>query len=143
MKIFGAALIVSGGYVLGRIPGLQNKRRAMALQEVIKVFQEYKHDLAEYRLSLDESLSKSGGLGLDLLKGCEIRGLQSEDRSLVDETIIRLKNGSYRESTEWVNILLDRLTQTVDKLKETENTTGKALPLVTSVIGLLIAVLLF
>ena len=136
-------MIVSGGYLLGRIPGYQNKKRSMALQEIIKAFQGYKHDLTEYRLSLDESFSKSGGIGVELLKGCEIRGLHSEDRNLIDESITRLQNGSYRESTECVNVLLDRLSQTVDKLKENENTTGKALPLVTSVIGLLIAVLLF
>jgi hypothetical protein len=143
MKVFGAALIVSGGYLLGRIPGYQNKKRYMTLKEIINVFQSYKHDLAEYRLSIDESFSKSGGIAMELLKGCEIRGLHSEDRNLIDESILRLKNGSYRESTECVSLLLDKLVQTVDKLKENESTTGKALPLVTSVIGLLIAVLLF
>ncbi len=136
-------MIVSGGYLLGRIPGCQNKKRCKAIEEVIKLFQSFKHDLTEYRLSMQESFSKKGGVALELLNGCEIKGLLGEDQRLIEDAIQRLKNGSYRESTECVKALIDALNQTAENLKASEKTVGKALPLVTSIIGFLIAVLLF
>lgn len=143
MKIFGAALIVSGGYLLGRIPGIQNKKRYALLQEITTLFQTFKHDLTEYRLSIRESFSKGGMMGEELLKGCDIQGLQKEDRTMINTALDQIKNASYRESIECVNSLLNKLMLLTDELLSKEKTTGKALPLVTGVIGLLIAILLF
>ncbi len=142
-KIFGAVLIVSGGYLLGRVPGYQNIKRIKAIAEIINVFQRYKHDLTEYRLPLQESFKNQGGIALEILNGCQINGLQSEDRSMIESAIDQLKNASYRESLDCVDAMLKAMTQSVEKLKASQETTGKALPLVTGVIGLLVAVLLF
>lgn len=143
MKIFGAALIVSGGYLLGRIPSIQNKKRCALLQEITTLFQTFKHDLTEYRLSIRESFSKGGTMGEELLKGCDIQGLQKEDRTIINTALDQIKNASYRESIECVDSLLKKLMLLTDELLSKEKTTGKALPLVTGVIGLLIAILLF
>ena len=73
MKIFGAVLIVSGGYLIGKIRTLQWSRRLNALTEIAELFREFDRNLREYRVSLMDSLQGKGELADAILSGTPIK----------------------------------------------------------------------
>lgn len=142
-KIFGAALIVSGGYLIGSIRVRQKKCRMEILLEIHGLLEHYFSELKEYRSSIDESFSGRGILADRLLAGQFPKGLLNEDRQMLTSLFQQLKVGSYKQSITVTEEALQRLQSTANKLKEEAASQGKALPLVTGAIGFLIAVLLF
>ncbi len=143
MKIFGAVLIVSGGYLIGKIRTLQWSRRLNALTEIAELFREFDRNLREYRVSLMDSLQGKGELADAILSGTPIKGLLHEDHRKLESTVCQLKIGSYQESVAVSAAFLTYLDGTIRTLQEETVSSGKALPLVTGAIGLLIAVFLF
>ena len=142
-KIFGAALIVSGGYLIGSVRVRQSKRRMEILVEIHGLLEHYFAELKEYRRSIDESFSSGGSLAVQLMNGEFPKGLLNEDRQMLTSLFQRLKVGSYKQSIAVTEETVQRLQSTIKKLKEEAASQGKALPLVTGAIGFLIAVLLF
>ncbi|MBQ8894251.1 MAG: hypothetical protein IJ043_07575 [Clostridia bacterium] len=143
MKIFGAVLIVSGGYAIGRIRTHQWEKRLRVLTEIKCLFEDYDRDLREFRRSIEDCFSSKGELAENLLYNRPIKGLLQEDMTRLETSVCRFKSGSFRDSLETNTELLEYLGHTVKKMQEDLASSGKALPLVTGAIGLLIAVLLF
>lgn len=143
MKIFGAVLIISGGYLIGRVRTLQWNRRLKALNEVAELFREFDRSLREYRLSLSEALQNKGETADCILAGKPVRGLQAEDIRRLESTACQLRIGSFQDSVAVNHAFLTYLESTITTLQEEIASSGKALPLVTGAIGLLIAVFLF
>lgn len=143
MKIIGAALIVSGGYLLGKIRILQWNRRIKSLNEICGLFQRYLNDLSEYRASADEFFSKHGSLGKSILKAESIEGFTTEDFERLRSCTDRLKHENYQSSLSIVRQYIEQQKSLIKALEEETASSGKALPLVTGAIGLLVAVFLF
>ncbi|MBQ7094961.1 MAG: hypothetical protein IJN80_00700 [Clostridia bacterium] len=143
MKIIGAALIVSGGYLLGRIRIHQWNIRLKNLKRVCELFECYLGELSEYRTSVEEFFSNQGNFGKELLGDDSIMGLTAEDLQRARGCMERLKRENYQESLRIVRKYIDQLKALIKALEEEAGSSGKALPLVTGVIGFLIAVFLF
>lgn len=143
MKIFGAVLIVSGGYLIGKLRTVQWQRRLKALCEIRELLVQYDRDLREFRRSVSDSLGNKGELAESLLENRPIKGLLQEDQSRLEMAFHCFKHGSFRESQEVSSEMLAYLEHVIKKMQEDIASSGKALPLVTGAIGLLIAVLLF
>ncbi len=138
-KIFGAVLIVSGGYLLGKVRTNQMRKRHRILQTITKNFREFDAQLREYRRSLQEFSADR----VDLLYLTEDKALLQEERTEIEDAIKKMQVASFRESVEVSASILKYLEHQCKKLEEDIATTGKALPLVTGALGLLVAVLLF
>ncbi len=143
MKIIGAVLIVSGGYLLGWIRIHQWNIRLRTLKKVCGLFECYLSDLSEYRTSVEEFFSNQEVFGQKLLGSDPIAGLTAEDLQRARECLNRLKRENYQESLRIVRKYIDQLKALIKALEEEAASSGKALPLVTGVIGFLIAVFLF
>lgn len=138
-KIFGAVLIVSGGYFLGRMRTSQMVSRRRILHQLNRMFSDFDSQLREYRRSWKEFLEDNQALH-DLL---EHKLLLSEERVEINRFIEKIQAAPFRESVEVSSSILSYLKHQCEKIEEDIATTGKALPLVTGAIGLLVAVLLF
>ena len=143
MKIFGAALIVSGGYLLGRLRVVQWNRRLNVLGDIHELFKKYSAALAEYRLSPKDYFSEQGTLGIKILNGESIEGLCSEDQDQINKLVGRMKKESYQEVLAACRSYMCDQEILIKKIKEETGSSGKAMPLVTGAIGFLIAVFLF
>ena len=141
-KIFGALLIVSGGYAMGRVACLNKKNRLTALKELDRLFQLFGNALREYRSTLEETFRQEGEIAQQILSGDLVKGLSQQDIQYLESTVSQLKMGTYRESVEANDAFLNYLGSAIKCLEEDAATTGKALPLVTGAVGLLVAVLL-
>ena len=139
MKIFGVVLIVSGGYLIGMIRTNRSKHRYEILKSIHALFAEFNGELREYRRSWAEFEENHSELS-ELLRECESMG---EDWADIEAAIRKLQVGTFRESIEVSNTLLERLRNQVEKIEEEIGTTGRAFPLVTGAIALLVSVLLF
>ncbi|MBQ7971101.1 MAG: hypothetical protein IJ294_01950 [Clostridia bacterium] len=69
--------------------------------------------------------------------------LLNEERELIFEAIEKIKSDSYQDALNRCGTVIDRLSDIIENLKKTEEKSGKARPLVTGALGLLLAVLLF
>ena len=144
MKTFGAVLIVSRGYLIGRIRVAQEAGRLKALRAVETLFKEYDSDLRRYRRSLSESLKGKGGIAEAILEGAPIKDLRKEEQLRLNSAVNQLQNNaSFQESLEISGEFLHWLESAASKLEEDHASQKKALPLLTAAIGLLIAVLLY
>ena len=143
MKIFGAALIVSGGYLLGKVRTFQWERRLRLLMMVQTLFKDYQRGLQEYRRSMNDCFEGKGELAEKILAGQPIKGLLHEDQIKIQKVVCQLKSSSFQQSIDAGRTFLNELEGTIKKIREDTASQGKALPLVTGSIGLLIAVLLF
>ena len=138
-KIFGVVLIVSGGYFIGKLRTNHSKNRYENLKSIQTLFGEFNVELREYRRSWGEFEETHSAVSKSL-KECELMGEEWLD---IEETIRKLQVGSFRESLEVSNALLERLNRRVKEMEEEIETTGRAFPLVTGAIALLVSVLLF
>ncbi len=143
MKIIGAVLIVSGGYLIGKVRTLQWSKRLKILTEVQQLFSDFDRDLREKRIALAESLQNKGETAAAILSGTPVKGLVSEDVHRLESTVCQLKMGSYQDSIAVSGSFLKYLDGTIRTLREETASAGKALPIVTGAIGLLIALFLF
>jgi hypothetical protein len=143
MKLFGAALIVSGGYLLGKFKTSQWNKRLKLLREVQDLFTSFDRSMREYRQSINEFLKDRGLLANDILNDQPIKGLLQEDQQKLTAAVCCYRTGSYRESIEVGSEFLAYLNHAIVKTQEDITTSGKAIPLVTGAIGLLVSVLLF
>ncbi len=142
-KIFGAALIVSGGYLLGWVYTYQRRKRMETLIAIRQIFSDFDQGLREYRQSLDEALANSGMLGDAILNHTPISQIDQNDREVIDRAIQKITNSGYSDSISISKELLNTLDERIKKLSMDNQNGGKSLPLVTGSVGLLVAVLLF
>ncbi len=129
--------------MIGNVRVRQGKNRLEKLTEICDLLEGYFLDLKQYRRSMIESLSGRGQTAEMLLEGEMPKGLTSEDRQLLTVLLQQLKVNSYKQSITATEDALQKLQNTVNKLKEEAASQWKALPLVTGAIAFLIAVLLF
>ena len=143
MKIFGAVLIVSSGYILGRIRTLRWKQRLKALKELHDLILEYSGALAEFRLSFRDFLSDQGTMGRKILDGEGMDGLAEEDQVNLNDMIRMMKTTSFQEALSACRTYLSNQEILIQKIEEEVGSSGKAFPLVTGAFGFLVAVFLF
>ena len=136
-------MIVSGGYLLGRVRTVQQKRRVSALKALHSDFEGYENALSEYRSSAEEYFEKLGESGQKICAAEPISGLTTEDMQRLKDLLQRLKKENYFDALELVRQYLSALSASISALEEEVKTAGKALPLVTGAIGFLVAVFLF
>ena len=136
-------MIVSSGYLLGKVRTDQWKKRVKALLILQELFKDFDQELRSYRKTIQESFAEKGEIAKNVLSDIPISGLVEEDRMKLHTAILNIKNSSFRESVAANQDLLNYLEHTIKKLQEDTASSGKALPIVTGAIGLLIAVLLF
>ncbi len=142
-KIFGAALIVSGGYLLGWVYTYQKRKRMETLIALRQIFFEFDQGLREYRHPLDKTLANSGMLGNALLNHTPISWIDQDDREVIDRAMQQISNSGYSDSVSISKELLNTLDERIKKLSMDNQRGGKSLPLVSGSAGLLVAVLLF
>jgi hypothetical protein len=142
-KIFGAALIVSGGYLLGWAYTCRRRKRMETLIALQQMFSDFDRGLREYRQTLDETLANSGMLGDALLNHKPISWIDQNDREEIDRAMQQISNSGYSDSISISKELLNTLDERIKKLSMDNQSGGKLLPLVTGSVGLLVAVLLF
>ena len=143
MKIFGAVLIVSGGYLLGRVRTLQQNKRIKSLRKIRDGFEGFERKLSEYRVSAMEYFEKYGPLGEKICGDLPINGLILADRERLSILMETLKKSNYQDALENVRNYLKESSSLIKALEEEAESGGKALPLVTGTIGFLVAVFLF
>ncbi len=143
MKIWGGALIVSGGYLLGWVRVRQWKKRLKLLEEIYLLFEAYLQELRQYRRSLKEFFAEKGELAGKIFSGEMISGLLNEDQKRIQNVISQLKNSSFQKSIDVCDEYIREIGNTIKKMQEDTASQGKALPLVTGAIGFLVAVLLY
>ena len=141
-KIFGAALIVSGGYLGGWIPSKNVRMRLALIKEIHGIFLDFQRSLKQHRVALEAELTKRGKLANELLQQMPIRGMAEEDQAQIYTSIEVIKRSDYRESLAETERLINYLEETERRLAYEEKTKGRALPLTTGAIGLLAAILL-
>lgn len=129
--------------MIGKLRTVQWQKRLNILEELRRLLSGYDRDLRDYRRSIRESLAGKGELAEALLENRPVKGLLKEDQAKLEGAINCFKAGSFRESLEISTELLAYLDHAIKKVQEDIASSGKALPLVTGAIGLLIAVLLF
>ena len=142
MKIFGAVLIVSGGFLIGRIKTAGLLLRLKVLCEISELFHSFDSELRTFRRSPSEFLKDGSPLAKQIFDHQPIKGLSREDNELLQGHLCQLQTGTYREAISANQVFLDHLDGTVKKLQQENASMGKALPLVTGTVGLFIAVML-
>ncbi len=143
MKIFGAVLIVSGGFLIGKIRADQMMMRLCVLSDLAELFCCFDRELREQRRSINEVFSEKGILALQILERQPIQGLNHKEQQRLTEHLDCLRTASYRESLDKNKAFIAQLQEMIEALKREHSSGGKALPLVTSTIGLFVAVMLF
>ena len=142
-RIFGAVLIVSGGFLIGKVCVFQSENRLKILAEIYALIEEYFMQLKQYRRSIAETIKDRGVIAEMLLSGDYPTALTSEDRKSLSDFLNALNSDSYQRTIEVTAQFLQKLQTDINKLKEESASQWKAIPLVTASIGFLIAVLLF
>lgn len=142
MKIFGVLLIVSGGILMGWIPANQNKKRKEKLNLIKEILESFLVELKERRIPMREFLSDNPRYEGVLNKPEEIRFLLKEDVEMLNNTFEKLKISPHQQSVSLCEKQINELSLIIQGLSDYEKKTGKALPMVTGTIGLLLAVLL-
>ena len=69
--------------------------------------------------------------------------LSDEERNFIFDALEKIKSDSYNDAVDRCGAVIEQLSGMIDHLKKTEEMNGKARPLVTGALGLLLAVLLF
>lgn len=129
--------------MLGKIKVNRDKKRLEVLVNIYELIDSYYKDLKQYRKSIRESFSGRGLIADEILEGRLPSVLLSEERSMLDSFMSKLKLCSYKESIDLTDALLRKMHGVIVDLKEKVASHGKALPLVTGMIAFLIAILLF
>ena len=143
MKIFGAVLIVSGGFLFGKVMSNQWEQCLSATDTLLTLFMDFDRKLRENRVTPEEFFAQQGELGEAILGNRPIAGLTQNDQEKLAQHLMSLRGSSFIESVKANEEFLKYLISTVDQLKERTNTSGKAVPLVSGAAGLLVAVMLF
>ena len=143
MKIFGAVLIVSGGFFIGKIWVSKWSLRLKVLTEITELFRSFDTELRELRRSPEDVLRGKGELAERILNHQPIKGLNQQDSEQLEGHIGRLRADSFQEAVAANRDYVAQLDKTVEKLQQDEASAGKAFPLVTGAIGVIIAVMLF
>lgn len=143
MKIFGAVLIISGGYLAGRLKVAGKKQRVKSLKELNRLTQQYFFDLKEYRKTMEESFRSAGSIANQLMEDKPIPGLMEEDLALFRQLKTQVRTASYEQSVAVVEEFLQSIRVKVKKIEEDSGSQEKALPLITGTVGFLVTVLMF
>ncbi len=143
MKIFGAALIVSGGFFIGKLHNKLARQRLEALTQVQELFEAFYAQLRDFRRGADDFFVQYGGVGKKLCSGEEIVGLRDVDQSQLNGVLCQVRSASYQESLGAVADYCNRLEQQIKSLREELQTTGRAISVMSCAAALLMAIVLF
>lgn len=139
IKIFGVLLIVSGSVVMGWVPSDSQRKRLERLIYIRNCLASFYRDLKQERRSIDSFFSE----GADFLEEEANKWLLSEEQDIIRGMVAKIKTDSYSDALNRCGALVDQLSERIEDLQKTEEKNGKARPLVTGALGLLLAVLLF
>lgn len=139
IKIFGVVLIVSGSIIMGWVPSNRQRKRLerlIQMKEYLDLFYtELKHErrsIETYFLERDHFMDDDAN-----------KWLSDEERNMIFDAVEKIKTDSYNDALNRCGAVVEQLSGMIDHLKKTEEKNGKARPLVTGALGLLLAVLLF
>ena len=107
------------------------------------MFRSFDTELRELRRSPEDVLRGKGELAERILNHQPIKGLNQQDSEQLEGHIGRLRADSFQEAVAANRDYVAQLDKTVEKLQQDEASAGKAFPLVTGAIGVIIAVMLF
>lgn len=139
IKIFGVALIVSGSVIMGWAPSNCQRKRLECLVKIKERFDLFYTELKYERRSIQTYFSER-----DPLMNEEVnKWLSDEERNFIFDAVEKIKSDSYNDAVDRCGAVVEQLSGMIDHLKKTEEMNGKARPLVTGALGLLLAVLLF
>ncbi len=139
IKIFGVALIVSGSVIMGWVPSNSQRKRLERLIYIKECFDLFYTELKHERRSIESYFYEEH----NFLEEDANQWLLNEERELIFEAIEKIKSDSYQDALNRCGTVINRLSDIIENLKKTEEKSGKARPLVTGALGLLLAVLLF
>ncbi|MBQ7936062.1 MAG: hypothetical protein IJ333_06910, partial [Clostridia bacterium] len=94
MKIFGAVLIVSGGFLMGKVRAVRLEQRLTALETVENLFRSFDTELRELRRSPEEFFRGKGEVAENILERRPIKGLLQEDLQQLEGVLGQLRAGS-------------------------------------------------
>lgn len=143
MKIFGVALIVSGGFLIGKLRSDHMASHLSAISGMAALFREFDGKLREHRCSFEDAFLNKSDLAMRILEQRPIDGLSKTEEEHLAEHLAVLKTASYREALEANQAFITQLDELEEVLIREQASAGKALPMVTATIGLFIAVMLF
>ncbi len=139
IKIFGVVLIVSGSVMMGWVPSNSQRKRLERLIYIRDCFDMFYSELKHERRSIETYFSEKH----NFLEEDANKWLLKEERDIIIEAIEKIKSDSYHDALNRCGAVVDQLSDRIDDLKKAEDKNGKARPLVTGALGLLLAVLLF
>ncbi len=139
IKIFGVVLIVSGSVMIGWVPSSGQRKRLERLTYIRDCFDLFYTELKHERRSIEAYFSEKH----NFLEDDANKWLLKEERDVIIEAIEKIKSDSYQDALNRCSAVVDQLSGMIDELKKAEDKNGKARPLVTGALGLLLAVLLF
>ncbi len=139
IKIFGVVLIVSGSAMMGWIPSNGQRKRLERLIYIRDCFASFHTELKHQRRSIETYFSENH----NLLEDDVNKWLSKEERELIIATMEKIKSDSYNDALIRCSSVIEQLSGMIDDLKKAEDKNGRARPLVTGALGLLLAVLLF
>ena len=142
MKIFGAALIISGGFFLGKGVSDHWKKRLEVINGLYDIFSSFDLKLRKERISPDDFFSNQGELGAKILACDAMEGIKADEMKCLRRHLECLRKNSHREAVVANETYIAQLKQTVEKIKEEVDSSGKAFPLMSVAGGILLVVIL-
>ena len=139
IKIFGVVLIVSGSIIMGWVPSNSQRKRLDRLFQIKEHLDLFYTELKYERRSIGTYFSERDRFMDDDAN----KWLSDEDRNMIFDAVEKIKLDSYNDALNRCGLLIEQLSGMIDHLKKAEEKNGKARPLVTGALGLLLAVLLF
>lgn len=124
---------------MGWVPSNGQRKRLERLIYIRDCFDLFYTELKHERRSIESYFSEEH----NFLDDDANQWLLKEERDIIIEAIEKIKSDSYQDALNRCGTVIDQLSDKIENLKKTEEKSGKARPLVTGALGLLLAVLLF
>lgn len=124
---------------MGWVPSNGQRKRLERLIYIRDCFDLFYTELKYERRSIESYFSEEH----NFLDDDANQWLLKEERDIIIEAIEKIKSDSYQDALNRCGTVIDQLSDKIENLKKTEEKSGKARPLVTGALGLLLAVLLF
>ncbi len=125
--------------MMGWVPSNGQRKRLERLIYIRDCFDLFYTELKHERRSIESYFSEEH----NFLDDDANQWLLKEERDIIIEAIEKIKSDSYQDALNRCGTVIDQLSDKIENLKKTEEKSGKARPLVTGALGLLLAVLLF
>ncbi len=136
-------MIVSGSYFGAHKYVLKWKTRQECAAKLAALLEEYYSQLRDYRKPINEFFEESGSFGNALISDQKSDALTSEENEILFSNIAKIKSASFEDALKFTDTLKNQFSQLALKLEKELATSGKAIPMVSASLGVLLAILLF